>query len=311
MDRRKPVRTHYDNLKVSRDAPDFIIRAAYKSLSQKHHPDKNPGNEQAAKVMAIINEAYNVLSDPVRREAHDKWIAKMEATAPSENETPKPAGKPQGARQYAGERQRPEPQPSRSIVVDGLLKVFRAVAITGALVTIAVFAHHYVEQSSTRAYSQSSTVNQPQRQPEPHSDASDRYERPNAAPNGKSWPSQAAYLSGYSIQANDGLSSVTVDNGQNDSDVFVKLVQLEAYSNRPVRHIYIPARSRFTLSSVSPGQYDIRYRDLNTGSLSRSEAFKVTQFPTETGTQYSDITLTLYKVSGGNFDTYPLTESEF
>jgi len=47
------LRTHYDNLKVSRDAPDNVIRAAYKTLSQKYHPDKNPGDERAAHVMAV------------------------------------------------------------------------------------------------------------------------------------------------------------------------------------------------------------------------------------------------------------------
>jgi hypothetical protein len=40
------IHTHYDNLKVSRHAPQEVIRAAYKALSQKYHPDKNPGDER-------------------------------------------------------------------------------------------------------------------------------------------------------------------------------------------------------------------------------------------------------------------------
>ena len=35
------IRTHYDNLKVARDAPIEVIRAAYKSLCMKYHPDLN------------------------------------------------------------------------------------------------------------------------------------------------------------------------------------------------------------------------------------------------------------------------------
>jgi curved DNA-binding protein CbpA len=58
------IHTHYDNLKVSRLAPQEVIRAAYKALSQKYHPDKNPGDEKAARIMAILNSAYNTLSDP-------------------------------------------------------------------------------------------------------------------------------------------------------------------------------------------------------------------------------------------------------
>jgi len=72
------VHTHYDNLKVSRMAPQEVIRAAYKALSQKYHPDKNPGDEKAARIMAIVNGAYTTLSDPQRRKEHDEWIAAEE-----------------------------------------------------------------------------------------------------------------------------------------------------------------------------------------------------------------------------------------
>ncbi|MGZ3184660.1 MAG: J domain-containing protein [Telluria sp.] len=72
------IHTHYDNLKVSRAAPQEVIRAAYKALSQKYHPDKNPGDEKAARIMAILNSAYETLSDPVRRKEHDDWIAAEE-----------------------------------------------------------------------------------------------------------------------------------------------------------------------------------------------------------------------------------------
>lgn len=73
------IHTHYDNLKVARNAPPEVIRAAYKSLSQKYHPDRNPGSPDAMRIIQIINAAYEVLSDPVKRSAHDAWIAKEEA----------------------------------------------------------------------------------------------------------------------------------------------------------------------------------------------------------------------------------------
>jgi len=72
------VHSHYDNLKVSRMAPQEVIRAAYKALSQKYHPDKNPGDEKAARIMAIINTAYGTLSDPQKRKEHDEWITAEE-----------------------------------------------------------------------------------------------------------------------------------------------------------------------------------------------------------------------------------------
>ena len=72
------IHSHYDNLKVSRKAPQEVIRAAYKALSQKYHPDKNPHDEKAARIMAILNSAYGTLADPVRRREHDEWIAAEE-----------------------------------------------------------------------------------------------------------------------------------------------------------------------------------------------------------------------------------------
>ena len=72
------VKTHYDNLKVSRNAPQEVIRAAYKVLSQKHHPDRNQGDPNASHIMKIINHAYETLSDPIKRREHDLWIEKQE-----------------------------------------------------------------------------------------------------------------------------------------------------------------------------------------------------------------------------------------
>lgn len=73
------IRTHYDNLQISRTASDAVIRAAYRGLSQQHHPDKNPSDREVAeRIMKIINEAYAVLSDPVLRRQHDEWIDSQE-----------------------------------------------------------------------------------------------------------------------------------------------------------------------------------------------------------------------------------------
>jgi DnaJ-class molecular chaperone len=74
------IHTHYDNLKVTRNAPPEVIRAAYKTLCQKFHPDRNPGNESAKKTFLLIRSAYETLSDPEKRKLHDAWIATAEST---------------------------------------------------------------------------------------------------------------------------------------------------------------------------------------------------------------------------------------
>jgi len=76
------TRTHYDTLSVAEQAAPELVRKAYRRQAQKYHPDRAPGL-QAEQLMAQINEAYAVLSDPQRRASYDRWIdarnARLEA----------------------------------------------------------------------------------------------------------------------------------------------------------------------------------------------------------------------------------------
>ena len=67
-------KTHYSNLQVTENASNEVIKGAYKYLTQKYHPDKNPDNEDSKKILQIITQAYNVLSNPEARKKHDEWI---------------------------------------------------------------------------------------------------------------------------------------------------------------------------------------------------------------------------------------------
>jgi curved DNA-binding protein CbpA len=69
-------KTLYDILEVSQNASPEVIKAAYKSLVQKYHPDKNPGIPDADKLFKLINHAYEILSNPVRRAAHDAELGR-------------------------------------------------------------------------------------------------------------------------------------------------------------------------------------------------------------------------------------------
>jgi curved DNA-binding protein CbpA len=48
------MRTHYDNLKVSHDAPVEVINAAYRSLAKKYHPDKNGDSADSKRIIAKL-----------------------------------------------------------------------------------------------------------------------------------------------------------------------------------------------------------------------------------------------------------------
>lgn len=69
------MQTHYDNLKVSQDASQAEIKAAYRRLRSEHHPDRNK-DPLSTQRMQLINEAWAVLSDPKKRAKHDAAIAR-------------------------------------------------------------------------------------------------------------------------------------------------------------------------------------------------------------------------------------------
>lgn len=64
---------YYELLGVSRGASNEEIKRAFRKLAAKYHPDANPGDAQAEERFKEINEAYQVLSDPEKRDRYDQF----------------------------------------------------------------------------------------------------------------------------------------------------------------------------------------------------------------------------------------------
>lgn len=64
---------YYDILGVSRDVSDDDLKKAFRKLSLKYHPDKNPDNKEAEEKFKEVNEAYQVLSDKNKRQQYDTF----------------------------------------------------------------------------------------------------------------------------------------------------------------------------------------------------------------------------------------------
>lgn len=67
------AKSYYDILQVPKGASEDQIKRAYRKLALKYHPDKNPGNEEANKKFAEINNAYEVLTDSEKRGIYDRY----------------------------------------------------------------------------------------------------------------------------------------------------------------------------------------------------------------------------------------------
>ena len=63
----------YEVLGVARDASDTDIKKAYHKLVMKYHPDKNPGDKEAEEKFKEVNNAFDILKDPQKRAAYDRF----------------------------------------------------------------------------------------------------------------------------------------------------------------------------------------------------------------------------------------------
>ncbi|ALK95299.1 hypothetical protein AB595_26715 [Massilia sp. WF1] len=300
------IHTHYDNLKVSRHAPQEVIRAAYKALSQKYHPDKNPGDERAARIMAIVNTAYNILSDPMRRKEHDDWIASEEW----EVEWLEGSHGEDGREKARGEahwepRQVEAPARWRFLLAPrwwgGMLAFFAA----GVVLTV-LFVDPPRVLPAALAWGgkpPSASASAPNSPPDPlgADTSNDGWARPagqadappdikalavtqlvvparapdcdtdlqsQVSPNGDPWPAQSGYIDSFPVGNQGEEMQILVDNSGNPSPVLVKIYDLDRRSN--VRHVYVLGRAKFLIDKLSAGKYEVRYQNILIGA-SRSE----------------------------------------
>ena len=64
---------YYEQLEIERTADDGTIKASYRKLAMRWHPDRNPGDAAAEAKFKAISEAYEVLKDPQKRAAYDRF----------------------------------------------------------------------------------------------------------------------------------------------------------------------------------------------------------------------------------------------
>src|SRR5580700_8647504 len=63
---------YYATIGVGRDAGPDEIRKAYRKLARKHHPDLNPGDKASEDRFKKVQEAYDILSDPKKKQMYDQ-----------------------------------------------------------------------------------------------------------------------------------------------------------------------------------------------------------------------------------------------
>ncbi len=64
---------YYELLGVSKDVDEKALKSAFRKAAMQYHPDRNPGDAEAEKKFKEIGEAYEVLKDPEKRAAYDRY----------------------------------------------------------------------------------------------------------------------------------------------------------------------------------------------------------------------------------------------
>jgi hypothetical protein len=143
-----PPADHYATLKIAPDADIEVVRAAYRALMLKHHPDQNRDNPAALAQATRINAAYEVLSDPGRRAAYDRGRADARAeTVPPPFHDSEPTARPR--------RPAPRPTPFRDALLAAL--VWRVVGVVVALAAAAgggLYLEHALSSAGQTSASQ-------------------------------------------------------------------------------------------------------------------------------------------------------------
>jgi molecular chaperone DnaJ len=66
-------RDYYETLGVQKGADEKALKNAYRAMAKKFHPDANPGDKTAEAKFKEVNEAYDVLKDPQKKAAYDRF----------------------------------------------------------------------------------------------------------------------------------------------------------------------------------------------------------------------------------------------
>ena len=229
----QPIITHYDNLKVTRDAPVGVIKTSYRKLSQKYHPDRNP-DPGALEIMKLINLAWDVLSDPERRARHDRAIAALEKRGYAQH-----TASPSAATKV------PPVRPARFLDQDWV----RVAGMLALLVVLLLSVYQLARPASDDDADTDPIVQQAPDEILASAEPSDR------VPHG--------YLSTSAQDNSPGIAVVDIDNRAGLHDAEVRLFR----NGRAARSMFVHRGQRFVVDNVAPGTYVVKYKALVDGKV--------------------------------------------
>jgi hypothetical protein len=318
-------KTHYEILGIRPEATGEEVRVAYRQMCRRFHPDRHPRHpEAAARIMASINVAYDVLSHPQRRADYDTELRGNGGTRAPRAPGPAPAWThvPPGGWAAA-----PDPAPffgsrhdTAAEAAHRRARALRRLMAASALCCVAGLAlgawiavsppPPAPEQDVARLLSARDRLAMSP------GDVTKRAEqaggepvhiRPLESPNGLPWPGNSSELQGYVRRFNDGSARLVIDNRFGRSDVFAKVFRASVDGLEPACHVFVRNGDQLLLDQLRPGEYEVRYLTLDTGQTLRSQ-------PVFLGERQADApptSLRVDQIQVRNGRATPITREEF
>lgn len=273
--------------------------------------------------MLLINTAYDVLSDPVKRAEHDAWIGKENWKRKQESlkaeQATRTAATAEALRTTSQQTTKQERdgsfKPGRiwASIVNVLCRAItlvRFVIISGLIIG---FVYKFTHTSVTVPAENAGEVdlkdikNHDIKVPPLTADCAGPVK---THPDGRQWGTIARVMA--VTENRSGLSSLTLDNSRNSQDLYIKLARsLDLNSRNFAREAFIPAHQQLVLQNLPEGSYVVKMMDVASGCAQVSPIISISETRTDRGIEYTNHSMTFYPVINGNTHLRTLSASRF
>ena len=247
-----------------------------------------------------MRKGFHGITDLAKEISHPQTTPRRTGGAMPRAAAPRPAVPPA----------RPQPPQKTSSRSSGTSYVGALFIIIAILLLYGYSASHYSSQQETKT--SVAEPPSPKEQPKQQEQSTPPpTEKAPVAPIPKE-NVRTGYDTEKAIANKNGYCEVTVDNTRNNMPVYVRLWDMGR--KEPVRAFFIRQGEQFTAQNLTPGTYEVRYIELYDNDVapqgSKSERFQLEQIERSYGVEYSQISLTLYRVRNGNMTTTKISPDQ-
>lgn len=240
---------YYIVLGVSNTASFEEIKAAYRELAKKYHPDKNPGNKAAEDFFKEVQQAYAVLSNPEKRKKFDlKFNYSGGSDTTKKRTTPPPyTGNAyqyaQQQAQYKQQSARPAGPPKQKAKPDKSENHYILISVGVAMVLL-YFIISYSNKSESKHY------------PVLKIDSASTNSAATEEPAIGIFESPYSSFFGEEIADDESKNSVNISNSYNSEAVVCLVESKKPY--RTIRNQYMAVGSTFKMNNIPEGSYFLK-----------------------------------------------------